>query len=135
MTKYSISFNEFYHAGGGNYLTICKVSLVDSKRSHQWVEFVVIGCDYLNVYDDNPFRNYQDFDFQAHLLASFELRNYDTAYVMEAFPGLDLFDYCDDYWFYSVDDNGRPIEDTSNLLYNICCYLDKFNRNRTGYID
>lgn len=152
MAKYEIVSHEFYHAGGGTYLTICEVELIfptsdlyspseleQFKQAGEEIgeyffrtEWVVVGCGYLNVYDVKPFQT--DTDFSPSPVETFELDDYDPIWVMEQYPGLDLLDYCDPYWFYFIDANNRPSEDPGNLLYNVCCYLDKFNQNSIGYI-
>ena len=151
MAEYEIVDNKYYFAGSGTWLTICEVEfhfpdcdLYDAEEIVEmlptvgdtadcWVtNWIVVGCGYLNVYDIEPFR--VDQEEQPEPIESFELDEYAPLYLMETHPSLDLLDYSDDYWFY-LDTPGidNPIEHPNNLLYNVCYWLDKYNRHRKGY--
>lgn len=151
MAEYEIVKTERYHAGSGSWLTICEVEIhlpecdlysadeiAEMKQNGEeaadcWMtNWIVVGCGYLNVYDIEPFGD--DQEEQPEPIESFELDDYDPVYVMETHPGLDLYDYCDDYWFY-LDTPGTNyiVVHPYNLLFNVCCWADKFLQHRKGY--
>lgn len=148
MAEYNVTKTDYYHAGGGTWLTICEVEyhfpaaeiyspseIAEFEKAGEqadWyvTKWIVVGCEYLNVYDVEPFSS--DSDERIEPIESYKIDEFEPVWLMENNPGLDLWDYCDPYWFY-IPAKDKLVEHPDNLLFNACCWLDKFNRNKRGY--